>query len=150
MNDKKNITFMVLMIIIVFFSFALISLIYATIDIKYSKENGKSTSKLFQKNKFISRIFRDKNWDRVITELGKSSEETFESSWNYNGRIILSKSLFYEEMMYDQRKYRNLPNIEITNMRIWTGTYYQRLITNVTPNPASSSRKVYNYYECCI
>jgi lysophospholipase L1-like esterase len=131
---KKNLLFSLLAFTMVTFIIFTIIISIIFIDLKNAKNRGESGKKIFIENKIISRIFYDKNWSRVITELSKRRGGSFSTTWNYNGNILLSKSLHKTESMYGKEKYTILPNISVSNMRIWTGTYYQRLITNVDKN----------------
>ena len=76
-------------------------------------------------------VVRERHHAPAYTELmGVIAEErggTFQTHWDFDHGIALSRGLYAPTRMYGQMKYRYHPNIPVVNARVWSGLHFQSI-----------------------
>jgi len=117
-------------ILITILTFTLPSLISCialyTTYVHFQKLRGKNV-RFLSDNWVIQKLYSDKNFDRLIAEVKKSSSKKFQTIWDVNQAAYLEEGLFSKILMYGQEKYRYKPFVKSLYVSLWDGLKIVRL-----------------------
>jgi lysophospholipase L1-like esterase len=99
----------------------------------WAKNTDKDVPPILLRLSTIRKIFSDKHYHSLLEAVGEGEGEDFETVWDFDTGVALSKDLFIPTEMFGTMKYRYRPNIQILNAAVWSGVHYADLVLPATP-----------------
>jgi hypothetical protein len=81
----------------------------------------------------LRRIFYAQPYRNLMKEVARRRPATFETVWDVDDSVALSRDLYDEVEMYGQRRYRYRPRVRALDAAVWSGLAYQSLLLPETP-----------------
>lgn len=129
-------------IILVFLSFLFSVYVALFAYIKWASINEKPLIDFIGNNSLVQKIYMRAHYLLLINTVKENSaipntnsnEGYFDTVWDFNKGVALSRNIFLQTEMYGFPKYRYHPNIKIYNGRVWDGFAFQPFVTRLTPD----------------
>ncbi len=108
-----------------------------------------SFAKRLSRYTLAQRLFERQAYHDLIRAVASNESDTFQTTWDFDDGVGLSRKMFITEEMFGAIKYRYRPNTGIYNVRVWSGLTHQMLAMSAAPEIAALlerntlARKVY-------
>lgn len=99
----------------------------------WAKNTDKDVPPILLKLRFVRKIFSDKHYDSLLEAINKGDGEDFDTVWDFDTGVALSKNLFIPTEMFGALRYRYRPNMQILNAAVWSGLHYANMVLPATP-----------------
>ena len=98
----------------------------------WAKNSDRDVPPILLRLGFIRRLFSDKHYQSLLETVSKGAGDDFDTVWDFDAGIALSKDLFIPTEMFGTTKYRYRPNIQILNAAVWSGVRYVNMVLPAT------------------
>ncbi len=101
--------------------------------VTWAEHSGHNVLSALRRNELMQTVFIRDGYRELSDLLEQDGNDTFETTWDFDSGVALSRSMFNMQNMFGENKYTLRPNTGIYNVVVWSGLRNVPLVLAATP-----------------